>query len=369
MKIIFLISFLTVMQICSCSDQASKNEIVFGQSAFHSGHLGLYGNVIKNAINAYFNRVNENGGIKGKKLRLKSIDDLGDPQITKKNITQMLNEDQIDMFLGCMGTRSIKSVLPLIKEKKIAMFFPWGGDEELRNPELGNIINGLGDLDPQIEAIADYAINKINLKKIAIFHADDEFSTQAATKLNNVLAQKYGVPPVGIASYNRLTFDITKAAEKLIQADPKIVMCISTSMPTVKLISNFFENGHYATEFIGVDSTLFVGSILKDKGAHFYYSSSVPDPINSTIKIAQDYREDMQKYYPNDSFNILSFAYYISTAILVQSIQRINGPITKESILDKIEKMQNTDIDGFSITFDKSTRHAFGKDIKIIKGY
>lgn len=347
----------------------ASNEILFGQSAALSGHLGVYGDFIKNAINACFNRINENGGINGKKLKLVSLDDMGDPILTKRNIKHMLKDQKIDMFIGCTGTRSIESVLPLIQEGKIAMFFPWGGDETLRNPKLENIINGLGYLDPQIEKIAEYLVNKKKVKKIAVFHADDNFSTQAATTLLNILKQKYGIAPVGVAEYNRLTVDIIHPAEKLLQTDPKAVVCISTSMPTVKLIRYFFENGHYGTEFFGVDSTLFVPSILKNRGAHFYYTSCVPDPINSTIKVAQQYREDLQKYFPEDAFNILSFAYYISANIVVTALKNINGSITKQAVIKEIGKMQNSDIDGLKITFDKTNRHAFGKDVSIIKAY
>ena len=347
----------------------ASDEIIFGQSAALSGHLGLYGDFIKNAINAYFNRINEAGGVRGKKLKLVSLEDGGDPERTKRNIKHMLKNQKIDMFLGCTGTRSIASVLPLIKEKKIAMFFPWGGDETLRNPNLENIINGLGYLKPQIEKIAEYVVNKKRVNKIAIFHADDDFSTQAATDLSAYLKQKYGIVPMSTASYNRLTVDILQNADKLLSVDPKMVVCISTSMPTVNLISYFFEKGHYGTEFIGVDSTLFVGSILKNKGAHFYYSSCVPDPVNSTIKIAQEYRDDLQKYFPKDAFNILSFAYYVSAAILVQAMKKITGAITKESIIKEIEQMQKADINGISVTFDKTNRHAFGKDVSIIKTY
>lgn len=350
-------------------NNSNNNEIVFGQSATLSGHLGMYGDFIKNAINACFYNVNENGGVNGKKLKLVSMEDSGSPEVTKQNIKQMLKEQKIDMFLGCTGTRSIMSVLPLIQEKKIAMFFPWGGDAKLRNPQLENIINGLGYLNPQIEKIAEYLVDKKRIKKIAIFHADDNFSTEAAKNLNDFLKHKYGITTVGSTEYNRLTVDILQSASSLLQTDPKAVICISTSMPTVKLISYFFEKGHYGTEFIGVDSTLFVGSILKNKGARFCYSSCVPDPVNSMLKIAQEYRNDLQKYFPKDTFNILSFAYYISTKILVQAIQKIKGTVTKESIIKEIEQMKNADIDGLLISFDKSNRHAFGNDVSIIKTY
>jgi ABC-type branched-subunit amino acid transport system substrate-binding protein len=347
----------------------NDKEILFGQSASLSGHLGLYGNFIKDSINACFYRINESGGINGKTLKLISMEDYGDPELTKRNITHMMEDKKIDMFLGCTGTRSITAVLPLIKNEQIAMFFPWGGDANLRNPNLKNIINGLGYLNPQIEEIAEYVVSKKRINKIAVFHADDNFSTHAANHLIQILKQQYGITPIEVSDYNRLTVNIERKSETLLASDPKVVICIATSMPTAKLISRFFEQGHYGTEFIGIDSTLFVSQILKDKGAHFYYSSCVPNPVSDTIKIAQQYRNDMQKYYPEDSFNILSFAFYISARIIVEAIKKTEFPLNKEKIIHQIEQMQNFDLDGFNISFDKTTRHAFGKEISIIKTY
>lgn len=339
-------------------------EIVLGQTASFAGHLGLYGNLIKNAINAYFKRVNEAGGIKGLKLRLESMEDHGDPIMARKNIKSML-KNNINMFIGCAGTRSILNVLPLIKNKEIAMFFPWAGHESLRQRDLSNIINGLGYLKPQLEMIAKNVVKKRKFKKIAIFYADDDFSAEAAHDLE-VLLRNYGVTALSTASYNRMTMDIVSGAKTLLAADPKVVICISTSMPAVKLISQFFKHGHYATEFVGVDSTLFVGDILKDKGACFCFSSSVPDPRASDTKIAEMYRQDIKKYYPGDSYNILSFAYYISAAIVVEAIKKVESSITKEKVLAEIEAMQAFDIGGFTINFDANNRHAFGLNASLV---
>ncbi|KKQ32840.1 MAG: Extracellular ligand-binding receptor [candidate division TM6 bacterium GW2011_GWF2_37_49] len=342
-------------------------EVIFGQTGTLSGHLGLYGNLIKNAINACFNRINESGGVNGYKLRLESLDDHGDPVLAKKNIISLLRDNKIDMFLGCTGTRSVLGVLPMIKSKKIAMLFPWAGHSSLRDPSLSNIVNGLGDLQPQLEMIAENVVKQRKLKKIAIFHADDDFSVDAANSFETIL-QSYGVQPTSKASYNRMTVDVVTSAEKLLVADPKVVVCISTSMPAVKLIEQFFKRGHYATEFVGVDSTLFVGDILKDKGAHFSFSSCVPDPRLDQSAVATQYRQDIDKYYPNDSYNILSFSYYISALIIVEAIKNIKGDITKEAVLGQIEALKVFDIGGFTINFDATTRHAFGMSISIING-
>jgi len=343
-----------------------SKEIVFGQSIYHTGSFAIYGTMIKNAILSCFKKVNDEGGIDGKTLKLISMDDKGEPKKAKENIEQMLKHD-INMFIGNMGTRSILKVLPLIKKGSIAMLFPWGGDEKLRDSALTYIVNGSGFITPQIEALIDYIIEVIGQTKIAIFHSDGDFSTANANSAINIL-KDYGIPPVSVASYNRFTMDITRSADEIIKTDPKVVACLATNRPVVKLINRFFEKGYYGTTFIGIDSTCLVPILLKEKGAKFYYTSQVPDPLDDSLPIVKEYQETIKKYYPKETFNIMSLTYYISAKIAVEALKKIRGKITKEKLLNEIELMQDFDIGGFKVNFDPQTRHAFGQDITIIKG-
>jgi len=344
-----------------------NKEIVFGQSASLSGHFELYGNIIQHGILACFNRVNSNGGIGGKKLRLISLDDHENPELAKKNVNY-LRSLGVTMFIGNMGTRSLLSILPLIEQKKIALFFPWGGDEKLRNPQLSHIINGLGLLRPQLELLVKHIAESLKLSQVAIFHADDAFSTNGAQELTT-LFKNYNIVPDAESAYNRLTFDIDTPAQKLLNSDPRVVICLASSMPTVKLINNFFRHGHFGTLFYGIDSTLFVSDILKNHGVPFSYTSSVPNPATSTMPIAQQYRQDLKEFFPDEDCNVMSFAYYISANIIVEALKRSNSHITKENILKNIEMMTNTNLGGFPVRFNQNNRHAFGSNITLITNH
>lgn len=346
-----------------------KKEIVFGQSAFlGAGSLQLYGELIKNGITARFKRENEKGGIKlqnsKKKLKLISLDDGGEPSKTAANIA-LFKKNNIDMFLGNMGTRSIFKLLPLVEKKEIALLFPWGGDQALRKPTLSHLVNGIGFIEPQLEALVVHALATLQLKKIAIFHDDSTFGN-ANKNAVVALLKAQGIEPVGITSYNRFTMNIKRPAQKLIEADPKVVISLATTMPTVKLINTFFEAGHYGTRFTGIDSTMFVGNILKRKGIPFYYASPMPHPVNSTLPIVKEFKEDMKKHFPHDPPNILSLAYYIHASIIIEALKKITGPVTKETVLAQIENMKNYSIGGFPVDFNRTTRHAYPQNISIL---
>lgn len=344
----------------------SSDEFVFGQSANFEGGLGIYGKIIKDALLTCINSVNEHGGIKGKKLKLISLNDGGDPLITQKNIDYFLSRG-IDTFVGNMGTRSILKVLPYIQDKKIAMLFPWSGDEKLRDQHLTNIINGAGLLAPQITAILDYIEENIKLRKIAVFHADDDFSTTAANGLIEEMKRR-NLSTCATASYNRFTIDIGAALTTLLASDPKIIICISTATPVVKLINSFFSKGHYGTIFFGIDSTFFVPDIIGSRGVDFYYSSAFFYPAQNNCSIAKQYMKDLKKSFPYAIPNVLSFSYYVSMSIIVDAMNHISGQITKEKIINYIERMENVSLGGLTITFDKTNRQAFGNKIVVIKG-
>ena len=104
-------------------------------------------------------------------------------------------------------------------------------DEELRKSNLTHLVSGLGLIKPQIDALAAYAIDDLRLTKIAIFHDDGSFGIENKNMLVEQLA-RYKIRPVEIASYNRFTMDIETPSRALIAADPKIVICLATSMPT-----------------------------------------------------------------------------------------------------------------------------------------
>lgn len=349
------------------TNQVSKTqEIVFGQSAFLSGHLGIYGNTIKRGIECYFNHINSKGGIDGKRLRLISLDDEGRPEKTIENIKH-LRKQGVTVFIGCTGTRSILAALPMIKSGEISMLFPWAGHKKFRDQQLKNMINGLGFLTPQLEAIVNELVHKRRITSVALFHADDDFSTEAAQELTTLLRQQ-GINPLTTVSYNRYTVDIKRSSQKLIAVDPKVVICLGTSLPTVQLVNYFSESGYYGTSFIGIDSTLFVNRILKRRGISFTFSSSVPDPVHSSLPLVKEYRASLERYYPDETHNILSLAYYLGAAIISKALRDCQGNFTQEAILQNMEKMHQTSIGGFEVTFDTHDRHMFGKNIEIVRG-
>jgi ABC-type branched-subunit amino acid transport system substrate-binding protein len=338
------------------------NEIIFGQSGAFTGHFKMYAHAIQRGIEACFKQANKAGGIRGKKLRLVSLDDIGDYARFQKNIQTLRTNFNASMFLGLMDTSSILSLLPLMREGKATVFFPWAQHKELQDPKLTTIVNGPGLLQPQIEALAKS--EDIQAKRIAIFHADDDFSTRWAHFLADRLKAE-GQTPIAIENFNFFTMNVTQTAAELIKKSPKVVLCICTGTPVVELIKYFFGHGAFSTQFFGIDSTFPVKDILKYTGVAFYYSSAVPDPATSEIKLAQEYRQAMNEFFPEEPLSILSFTYYLCSRIIVEALRKAPDE-SASAIMHQIENMKKTELGGYPLDFDPSSRYIFGKKIWII---
>lgn len=341
----------------------------FAMVGSFSGHFRLYGHAIRDGILARFRHINKTkNGVKNKWLRLICVEDNGNPNIAHKIITELRKKHKVATFIGNMGTRNVSHVTPLIERKRIAMLFPWGGKESLRSAHLTNLVNGLGHIEPQVRNIIDHCINGLLLKKIAIFHSDGTFYTSAKDTTITLLKEE-GLRPVALASYNRFTMDINTPAKRIIDADPKVVICLGSSYPIAKLISRFFQLGHYGTTFIGIDSTMFVPDILRAKGAAYSYASTVPNPVTDVSKIAEEYRDHMEEMFPHEVQNILSYSYYIHATLIERALNSLS--VTAElhtEMIPVIEKMENVDLGGFTANFDPQTRHAYTNTVTIIKG-
>ena len=154
------------------------------------GHFRLYGTTIRNSMIAHFRQCNKNGGINGKWIRLICVDDFGKPDITHKIITALRKKHGVEIFVGNMGTRNTAHILSLVKRKKIALLFPWGGGEHLYDPNLHNLVNGLGNIKPQLSSLIEYCTQGLLMKKIAIFYSDGTFYSTAKNMVIDLLKEK-----------------------------------------------------------------------------------------------------------------------------------------------------------------------------------
>lgn len=353
---------LYFLLLCSSTLLAGEPELVLGQIVNRSGEFKKYARSITVGIEACLAQANQQGGINGKKLRLDVRNDGDNPQEARRLAADMMAKGT-NIFIGCMGRRTVASLLPEIKNGNLSMLFAWSGQVTKEEDKIHHLINGPGFLDAQLNTLAQHACGEMKIKKIGILHADDTFSTHNAENLKQALI-KHGATSVAMESYNRRTLRFNKPCQALAAAEPKAVACVGTSMAMVKLVKSFFTGGNYSTMFLGIDSTAPAKEIVQDLGATIHYAAGVPNPKKSSLPIAKEFVAALQAYDKNAIPNELAFTYYISTKLLIEGLRKNSS---REALIKHFEGLIRHDVGGFAVNFDATNRQLFGKQAYLVK--
>src|SRR5919197_1264724 len=110
----------------------SANTIVFGQSAPLSGANAELGNDIRNGALAYFRKVNEAGGVHGRKLELVTLDDANQVPRSEANTKKLVEEQGVFALFGYASATLSKPALPIVEKNRVPFLSPFTGADPMR---------------------------------------------------------------------------------------------------------------------------------------------------------------------------------------------------------------------------------------------
>jgi ABC-type branched-subunit amino acid transport system substrate-binding protein len=181
----------------------TDDTILIGNSLPQSGTFAVFDKV-RVGIQAYFDYTNANGGVEGRQLELKSLDDAYLPERTRANVEQLVGTDGVFALLGNVGTENNQQVQQYLAENglcvpnlAVATGFPGFGDPA-QDPW---IINGLPGYGLEAVAFADYLKENKPEAKVAILSQNDSFGQ------SYVDAFKAAIEDTDITVVGEQTFD------------------------------------------------------------------------------------------------------------------------------------------------------------------
>ena len=316
---ILVIACLSLI-IPSGASAREDQELTFGMSAVFSGPVKQLGISMRLGIETYFERINDEGGINGRKLGLKSIDDSYEPEYAASNVFRMINYDGVSVFIGNVGTPTAKAAIPITVENKALVFAPFTGSSILRPYENKDfliktrssgeyrknkyIINFRPSYAQETEKIIDNLLaSGIKPYEIAIFTQDDSYGFdgyKGAVKAleNRGYSYSHKIP---YGTYKRNTLDIEDGLLDILNSrrEIKAVILVGAYKPVAKFIKfaeKLIPNAVYINvSFVGC---LALAELLGEENKNVFVTGVVPN-FKSDLDIVKSYREDLKKYYPD----------------------------------------------------------------------
>ena len=150
------------------------DKIVLGQAAVFTGPAAQLGIQMRNGIKAYFDYVNEKGGVHGRKLELVTEDDRYEPAVAPGATKKLIEEHKVFALLGYVGTPTGVAHLPVVTQAKVPLVGMFTGAEVLRVPFNRYVFHVRASYYDETEKIVEQVVSTGG-RKIAVFYQNDAY--------------------------------------------------------------------------------------------------------------------------------------------------------------------------------------------------
>jgi branched-chain amino acid transport system substrate-binding protein len=355
----FLAAFVTAAH---ADPGVTPTTIVIGESAAFSGPAQALGNDMRAGALAYFQAVNAAGGVNGRKIELRSLDDGYEPDRAAAN-TKKLIEDGVFLLFGYVGTPTSNASKPIFTAARVPFVGAFTGAESLRNPVNRYIFNVRASYFDETDKIVGQ-LGGQTLDRIAVFYQNDDYGKAGLLGVERAM-QRRDLKIVATGTVERNTVDVAAAVAAIGKADPQGVVMISAYKSCAAFIKAMRAAG-YNPQFMNVS---FVGSkALASEagpaGRGVGITQVVPFPWNIATPIVKEYQQLYSASTKKDDYSFTSLEGFLSAKVLVEGLRRTGSDLTREKFITAMESMRDVDVGGFLVTFTP-TSHSGSRFVEL----
>lgn len=361
----------------------TDSEIILGVSAAFKGpSRGLGIELYRGAV-AYFSKVNETGGIHGRRVVLKLRNDGYQPLPAVDNTVKLMLDDKVFALFGYVGTPTVTRVLPLLKkfqDEKFFLFFPFTGAQPQRQPPYGDFAFNLrASYRQETEGLVDNFVN-VGRKRIAVFYQADAYGRSGWAGVRAALI-KHGLTLAGEATYRRgekYTSTMRRQVELLKRNQPEAVICIGAYAACAAFARDAIDGGLEVpianVSFVGSENLL---KLLTDEFATesvrysrwLVNSQVVPSYEDQTKSSVSEYAELMKRFDPQpppefeqDDYvtfpsSFVSLEGFLNAKLMTQILERAGTSPSRGDLEEAVFSIEDYDLGiGERVHFNENRR-------------
>ncbi len=329
------------------SPGASDTEIKIGNTNPYSGPASAYGAIGK-AIGAYFAKVNDEGGINGRKLNFVTLDDGYSPPKTVEQTRRLVEQDNVLLMFQQLGTPSNTAVHKYLNAKKVPQLFVATGASKWGDPKgFPWTMGWQPNYQTEAKIYARHILDHKPGGKIAVLYQNDDYGKDYLKGFKDGLGAKASMI-VAEASYEVTDPTVDSQMVTLKASGADIFFNITTPKFAAQAIRKAYDIDWKPLHFLNNVSNS-VGSVLTPAGVEkavglisSYYLKDPTDPQWADDAGYKDWLAWMKKYNPdgnlNDTFNVYGYAV---AQTLVQVLQQCGDDLTRENVMKQAANLKS----------------------------
>ena len=326
----------------------SDNRIVLGQSAPFSGAAEQLGLQFHLGAQLYFEGLNAKGGVNGRRIEIKRLDDGYEPERCVANTKQLISEGVFALF-GYIGTPTGVVALPLATEAKVPFFAPFTGAQALREPFNRYAIHVRASYFDETAAIVRQ-VTSTGIKKIAVFYQNDAYGKAGLEGVNRAL-KALNMELAATGTVERNTTDVSQAVSDIMAARPEAIVQISAYKSCAAFIREARKRGFggnfYNVSFVGTQALL---DELGPDAKGVVVSQVMPFPYAPVTPISGEYLAAV-KAKQGRAANYSGMEGFVAAKVFAEAVKRAGRNLSRDGFLSAVEGMKDLDLGGFPVDF------------------
>jgi len=310
----------------------TDSEIIVGQNITLQGGKNSYGVAVSAGVKLYLDEVNASGGVNGRKIVLRQLDDDNKPANAETNARKLVQDGAFILFGSIEGGPST-AVMKVANELKVPLFGPMAGPPILRRPHQAMVFPVRAEHREEFKALMTWGKNT-GLTSVGFLHADTDVGRQHLENVKLIAAElgmqvTLAVPFKGNTSDAELDA-IVKAIE---DKKPSLFLNHGSAALYQKLVFKAKTAG-VKTTFMGVNSGSY--QIAKELGPlaqGMVFAQVVPSPWERKREIAREYQDAARKARPDPEFSYGGLEGYMTAKALVQGLRATGRDLTRAAFI------------------------------------
>jgi branched-chain amino acid transport system substrate-binding protein len=327
---------------------ATDTEIKIGNIMPYSGPASAYG-VIGKTEAAYFNKINAEGGIKGRKINFISQDDGYSPPKTVEQARKLVESDEVLLVFNSLGTPPNSAIQKYMNTKKVPQLFVATGATKWNDPkDFPWTMGWQPSYQSESQIYAKYILKNHPNAKIAILYQNDDYGKDYVKGLKDGLGDKAASMIIAEESYEVTQPTIDSSIVKLKSLGADVFFDVTTPKFAAQAIKKMAEIEWKPTHFLN-NVSISIGAVMKpagfENGQGIISSIYLKDPTDPQWKddpAVKAWNVFLDKYYPEANRADASVMYaYIVAQGLVHVLKNCGNDLTRENVMKQAASMKD----------------------------
>ncbi|MTV17100.1 MULTISPECIES: ABC transporter substrate-binding protein [Bradyrhizobium] len=344
-----LAAALAVCAITNTAAADNGNEAIrIGQTLPYSGPVSGFG-TIGRAQEAFFAKVNAEGGINGRQVKFITLDDAYSPPKTVEQTRKLVEQEEVLMMFGSLGTATNNAVHRYLNSKKIPQLFVLSGATKWADPKTYPwTMPGMASYESEGVVYAKYVLQAKPDAKIAILAQNDDFGRDYVAGFKRALGSKAASMIVAEASYETSAPTISSQLATLKASGADVLFGVVLGKFTPQMIKGVAEIGWKPDLFFvptSASSISFLEPAGLENAVGLISSSNQKDTMDAQWAddpAVKDYLAFMKQYLPNaDLSNSNYSAGYHYATLLMAVLKACKNDFSRENIMRQAASLRD----------------------------